>query len=83
MADPMARMGGSPGRSLSGLTEDEARSFHKMFVTSFLIFVAIAAVAHWAVWQWRPWIPGVSGYTTAETPALKPATTTVATTSTK
>ncbi|MEP7065058.1 MAG: light-harvesting antenna LH1, beta subunit [Gemmatimonadota bacterium] len=84
MADPMARMGAPPGRSLSGLSEDEARGFHRMFITSFLIFVAIAAVAHWAVWQWRPWIPGVSGYqVTAEAPATTPSTTTVATTSTK
>ena len=48
--------------SLSGLTEDDARSFHKMFVTSFLIFLGIAIVAHILVWQWRPWIPGASGY---------------------
>ncbi len=73
MADPMAR--GAP--SLSGLNEDEARSFHRMFVTSFLIFTAIAAVAHFAVWQWRPWIPGVSGYKTASmmtAPAITHAT---------
>jgi|GEM_PF-482893 len=48
--------------SLSGLTEDDARSFHKMFVTSFLLFLGIAIVAHVLVWQWRPWIPGSSGY---------------------
>lgn len=56
-----------------GLTEDEARGFHRMFVTSFLIFTAIAAVAHYAVWQWRPWIPGVNGYktpATASAPAI-------------
>jgi light-harvesting complex 1 beta chain len=48
--------------SLSGLTEDDARSFHKMFVTSFLLFLGIAIVAHVLVWQWRPWIPGDSEY---------------------
>ena len=42
--------------SLSGLTEGEAREFHKIFVTSFLIFTAIAVVAHILVWQWRPWL---------------------------
>jgi len=31
--------------SLSGLTESEAREFHSIFMTSFLIFVAIAVVA--------------------------------------
>ena len=48
--------------SLSGLNEDEARAFHRMFVTSFLVFLGIAIVAHILVWQWRPWIPGADGY---------------------
>lgn len=48
--------------SLSGLNADEARSFHKMFVISFLGFLGIAIVAHILVWQWRPWIPGADGY---------------------
>lgn len=48
--------------SLSGLTEDDARAFHRMFVVSFLGFLAIAIVAHILVWQWRPWIPGSPGY---------------------
>jgi light-harvesting complex 1 beta chain len=42
--------------SLSGLTENEAKEFHKIFVTSFIIFTAIAIVAHILVWQWRPWL---------------------------
>lgn len=76
MADPTARMG-APQTSYSGLTEDEARGFHRMFITSFLIYVAIAIVAHYAVWQWRPWIPGVSGYKVSAvqtTPALTNST---------
>ena len=59
--------GGGAPVSLSGLNEDEARAFHKMFVTSFLIFLAIAIVAHFLVWQWRPWIPGASGYPAVQT----------------
>ncbi len=43
-------------RSLTGLTEPEAREFHRIFVTSFIIFTAIAVVAHFLVWQWRPWL---------------------------
>ena len=50
--------------SASGLTEPEAREFHNIFVTSFLIFTAIAVVAHILVWMWRPWLPGPNGYTT-------------------
>jgi light-harvesting complex 1 beta chain len=42
--------------SLSGLTENEAKEFHKIFVTSFIIFTVIAIVAHILVWQWRPWL---------------------------
>ena len=49
--------------SLSGLTENEAREFHGIFVSSFIIFLAIAIVAHLLAWQWRPWLPGAGGYT--------------------
>jgi light-harvesting complex 1 beta chain len=45
-----------------GLSEDEARGFHRAFLGGFVFFTLVAAVAHWAVWQWRPWIPGVAGY---------------------
>jgi len=55
--------GTDPG-SLTGLNEDEAKSFGNMFVVSFLAFLAIAIVAHYLVWQWRPWIPGAEGYPT-------------------
>jgi len=49
--------------STSGLTDSEAREFHSIFVTSFIVFVVIALVAHILVWQWRPWLPGPNGYT--------------------
>ena len=42
--------------SLSGLTEQEAKEFHSIFVSSFLGFTAIAVVAHILVWEWRPWL---------------------------
>ncbi len=54
-------------RSLSGLTEDEAKAFHSVFVLSFLMFTGIAIIAHILVWSWRPWIPGVEGYSMIET----------------
>ncbi len=50
------------GSSLSGLTDAEAQEFHKTFVSSFMIFTAIAIVAHVLAWMWRPWLPGVNGY---------------------
>ena len=41
--------------SLSGLTEQEAKEFHGIFMTSFIIFTVIAVIAHFFAWQWRPW----------------------------
>lgn len=49
--------------SLSGLTDGEAKEFHSLFITSFIIFTLIAIVAHFLVWNWRPWLPSVNGYT--------------------
>jgi light-harvesting complex 1 beta chain len=51
MNDPNERMG--PG---TYLTPEEAKEFHKLFITSFLIFTAVAIVAHVLVWNWRPWL---------------------------
>ena len=48
--------------SASGLSEQEAKSFHGVFMTSFIIFTVIALIAHFLAWQWRPWLPGVNGY---------------------
>ncbi|MDP3823263.1 MAG: light-harvesting antenna LH1, beta subunit [Burkholderiaceae bacterium] len=48
--------------SLSGLSDQEAKEFHGIFMTSFIIFTLIAVVAHFLAWQWRPWLPGASGY---------------------
>lgn len=50
------------GGSLSGLTEQEAKEFHGIFMMSFIIFTVIAVIAHFLVWQWRPWLPGPQGY---------------------
>jgi light-harvesting complex 1 beta chain len=51
--------------SLSGLSEAEAKEFHSIFMTSFLLFTAVAVVAHILAWMWRPWLPGPGGYKTA------------------
>jgi light-harvesting complex 1 beta chain len=51
--------------ALTGLTESEAREFHSLFMTSFIVFTVIAIIAHFLVWQWRPWLPGPNGYTTS------------------
>jgi light-harvesting complex 1 beta chain len=51
--------------TLSGLTEQEAKEFNRIFILSFLLFVVIAIVAHILVWLWRPWLPSVTGYHTS------------------
>jgi len=42
--------------SLSGLTDNEAKEFHGIFVSSFIAFTVIAIIAHILVWMWRPWL---------------------------
>ena len=51
--------------STSGLSEDEAREFHRIFMASFIGFVIVAIIAHILAWQWRPWLPGPQGYATS------------------
>jgi light-harvesting complex 1 beta chain len=58
--------------SLSGLTEAEAREFHSVFMSSFMVFVVVAVVAHILAWMWRPWLPGPEGYASLDT-GLQPA----------
>lgn len=53
--------------TFSGLTEKEAKEFHSIFITSFVLFTLIALVAHVLVWMWRPWLPGPNGYSELQT----------------
>jgi light-harvesting complex 1 beta chain len=46
------------GKSLSGLSSEEAKAFHGLYMLSFGLFSAIALVAHFLVWNWRPWFAG-------------------------
>ena len=48
----------SEDKSLSGLSNDEARAFHGLFMMSFAGFTVIAIVAHVLEWGWRPWFAG-------------------------
>ena len=48
--------------AVSGMTEAEAKEFHRIFVTSFIVFVVVALIAHFLAWAWRPWLPGENGY---------------------
>ncbi|HJL15015.1 MAG TPA: light-harvesting antenna LH1, beta subunit [Sandaracinaceae bacterium LLY-WYZ-13_1] len=64
----MAKDDNKEGRSgsMSGLTEEEAKEFHSIFIRSFVVFTAVAIVAHVLAWMWRPWLPGPEGYSVIE-----------------
>jgi light-harvesting complex 1 beta chain len=61
----MADTRGSGGSS--GLSEAEAKEFHRVFMTSFIAFTIVAIIAHILAWQWRPWLPGPQGYSLDDT----------------
>jgi light-harvesting complex 1 beta chain len=42
-------------RSLSGLTEQQAKEFHEQFKVTFSAFVGIAALVHLFVVATNPW----------------------------
>jgi light-harvesting complex 1 beta chain len=47
--------------TLTGLTREEAKEFHRLFMMYTLFYVAVAVVAHFLVWSWRPWFPPLAG----------------------
>jgi light-harvesting complex 1 beta chain len=44
--------------SLQPMLKNDAKSFYGIFVTSFIVILAVAIVAQLLTWQWRPWFPG-------------------------
>ncbi len=42
-------------KTLSGLTEQQAKEFHEQFKTTYTAFVGIAAAAHLLVIAAKPW----------------------------
>jgi light-harvesting complex 1 beta chain len=47
----------STNSNLTGLTEDEAKEFHRMYMNGMKLFLGLAAVAHAIVWYYVPWFP--------------------------
>jgi light-harvesting complex 1 beta chain len=63
--DRIVPPGGAGGGHLGPgtyMTPEEAKEFHKLFITSFILFTLIAIGAHVLAWMWRPWLPGPDGY---------------------
>jgi light-harvesting complex 1 beta chain len=46
----------------TGISDEEAKEVHSLFMRSFLIFTGVAVLAHIFAWLWRPWLPGPNGY---------------------
>lgn len=41
--------------SMSGLTPQEAKEFHRYYMMGTYAFLALTIVAHILIWTWRPW----------------------------
>ncbi len=38
-----------------GITEEEAKEFHSLYMQYAALYGFVAVVAHYLVWMWRPW----------------------------
>ncbi len=38
-----------------GITEEEAKEFHSLYMQYATLYALVAVVAHILVWMWRPW----------------------------
>jgi light-harvesting complex 1 beta chain len=43
-------------KSTTGITEQEAKEFHDIFMSSMSGFIGVAVFAHLLAWMWRPWL---------------------------
>ena len=43
-------------KSLTGLTDDEAKEFHGIFTQTMTGFFGIVVIAHILAWLYRPWL---------------------------
>ena len=41
--------------SFTGLTDDQAKELHEVYLKGFYLFGAVALLAHLLVFVWRPW----------------------------
>lgn len=49
--------------TLTGLTGQEAKEFHRIFMMGFIGFTVVAIIAHFLVWSmFRTWFPAPGGY---------------------
>ncbi len=43
-------------KSMTGLTDAEAKEFHEIFMQSMTMFFGVVIIAHILAWLWRPWL---------------------------
>ena len=55
---------------MSGLTQNGAKEYHRLFMMSTIGYVIVAIIAHFLVWSWRPWFPAADGYSSAVSGAM-------------
>lgn len=48
----------NPALNSTGLSDDECKEVHALFMRGTTIWIIVAALAHMLVWSWLPWFPG-------------------------
>lgn len=46
-----------PVMNNTGLTDDQCKEVHAMFMRGVTIWAGVALFAHLLVWSWLPWFP--------------------------
>lgn len=41
----------------TGLSDDQCKEVHKMFMRGVVLWVVVSAVAHMLTYSWMPWFP--------------------------
>lgn len=42
----------------TGLTDDEAKEVHTMFMRGAMLWGGVSLIAHFLTYSWLPWFPG-------------------------
>ena len=43
-------------KSMTGLSDSEAKEFHGIFMSSMTAYFGLVVVAHLLAWMYRPWL---------------------------
>ena len=48
----------NPVMNPTGLSDDECKEVHGLFMRGLMFWAGASLVAHALVWSWLPWFPG-------------------------